>query len=145
MISTNSSTRQSLTPRRKTMFNHADTIDTRDIIERIEGLESDIEDLRESEQTSDQTAADEELKNLLSIMDELKGNGGDEQWRGSWCPITLIHEDYFVEAMKELLKDIGDIPRPFPHYIAIDWEATADNLRMDYSSVEIEGHTYWFR
>lgn len=29
--------------------------------------------------------------------------------------------------------------------IAIDWEATAENLRMDYSSVEIDGHTYWFR
>lgn len=126
-------------------MNHADIIDTRDIIERIEGLESDIEDLRGSEQMSDQTAADEELQTLSSIMDELKGYGGDEQWRGSWYPLTLIHEDYFVDAMRELCEDIGDIPHPLPSYVAIDWEATAENLRVDYSSIEIDGHTYWFR
>lgn len=127
------------------MFNHADTIDTRDIIEQIEGLESDIEDLRESEQMSDKTAADEELQSLLSLMDELKGQGGDEQWRGDWYPVSLIHEDYFVDAMRQLMEDIGDIPHRFPSYIVIDWEATAENLRVDYSSVDIEGHTYWFR
>lgn len=114
------------------MFNHADIIDTRDLIERIEELEGEAIDT-------------EELQFLSSIMDELEGYGGDEKWRGSWYPITLIHEDYFVDAMKELLEDIGDIPRPFPHYIAIDWEATANNLRLDYSGIEIEGHTYWFR
>lgn len=120
----------------KTMFNHADIIDTRDLIERIEDLEVECDGLEDECQ---------ELQTLSSIMDKLKGQGGDERWRGAWYPLTLIHENYFVEAMRELLEDIGDIPRELPSYIVIDWEATADNLRVDYSSVEIEGHTYWFR
>ena len=118
------------------MFNHSDTIDTRDLIERIEALEDECDGLEGECQ---------ELQTLLSIMDKLKGYGGDEQWRGSWYPITLIHENYFVDAMRELCEDIGDIPRELPSYLAIDWEVTADNLRVDYSSVEIQGHTYCFR
>lgn len=118
------------------MFNHADIIDIRDLIERIEDLEGEIEVYPVDK---------EELQFLSSIMDELKGQGGDERWRGAWYPLTLIHENYFVEAMRELLEDIGDIPRELPSYISIDWQATADNLRVDYSSVEIQGHTYWFR
>lgn len=118
------------------MFNHSDTIDTRDLIERIEALETECDGLE---------ADCEELQALLAIMDELKGQGGDEKWRGHWYPITLIHENYFVEYVRELMEDIGEIPRNFPHYIVIDWQKTADNLRVDYSSIEIDGHTYWFR
>ena len=118
------------------MFYHCDTINIRDIIERIEALEDECDGLENECQ---------ELQTLLSIMDELNGQGGDEQWRGDWYPLTLIHENYFVDAMRQLMEDVGDIPHPFPSYIVIDWEATAENLRVDYSSVEIEGHTYWFR
>lgn len=118
------------------MFKHADTIDTSDLIERIETLETECDGL-ESECG--------ELQALLSIMDELKGQGGDEKWRGDWYPSALIHEEYFVNAMRELMEDIGEVPRNFPHYIVINWEETADNLRVDYSSIEIDGHTYWFR
>lgn len=127
------------------MFNHAYTIDIRNLIERVVELECAIDDY--TEKMDDwQVNADnqDELETILSAMDELKGQGRDEHWRGAWYPLTLIHENYFVEAMQELLEDIGDIPHPFPHYIVIDWEATADNLRADYSSIEIDGHTYWF-
>jgi hypothetical protein len=53
----------------------------------------------------------------------------------------LIHEDNFIDAMRELCEDIGDLP----DYIVIDWEATAENLRADYTSVEFEGSTYYTR
>jgi hypothetical protein len=78
-------------------------------------------------------------------MSELAGCGGDEQWQGVWYPVTLISDSYFVDAMRELVQDIGDLPRDIPAYLAIDWEATADNLRVDYSSVDIGGLTYWYR
>lgn len=78
-------------------------------------------------------------------MDELCGSGGDHQWKGDWYPVTLIRDTYFVDAMQELVQDIGDLPRDIPGYLAIDWEETADNLRADYSSVEYDGVTYWYR
>lgn len=64
---------------------------------------------------------------------------------GDWYPVGFIRDSYFTEAMKELVEDIGDLPKNAPAYLVIDWEATADNLRVDYSSVEIDGAIYWYR
>lgn len=85
-----------------------------------------------------------ELQTLESLMEDLAGNGGDEKWEGVWYPVTLIHEDHFVDAMKELCEDIGDFPKGTPTYYVIDWDATADNLRADYTSTEYDGATYWY-
>ena len=112
--------------------NYDDIIDVRDIIARIEELEDTIEDRQE-------------LARLQSLMDDMKGYGGDEQWRGDWYPITLIRDTHFVQAMQELCEDIGDFPNGIPSYYVIDWEATADNLRADYSAVELDAVTYWYR
>jgi hypothetical protein len=124
----------------------ADVIDVRDIIERIEKLEVSKEthqDEPEGGHWSDEEA--QELANLMSIMEEMKGYGGDEQWRGDWYPLTLIAESYFTEYCQELVSDIGDMPRDIPDYIEIDWEATAQNLKVDYSEVEVNGFTYFYR
>jgi len=107
-------------------------LDVRDIIERFEEIEDSVEDKDEAEQ-------------LREILNELEGYGGDEQWRGSWYPITLIRDSYFTEYAMEMLSDIGDLPAEIPHYIAIDKEATARNIQVDYSSIEIGDYTYWYR
>ena len=82
---------------------------------------------------------------MRDILDDLKGCGGDEQWRGDWYPITLIREDYFTDYCMELVQDIGDLPRDIPSYLEIDWQKTANNIRMDYSETDIDGNTYYFR
>ena len=124
----------------------ADIIDIRDIIERVEELESEIEDY--AEKMNDwQTNADnvEELETLQAILEELKGYGGDELWRGDWYPLTLIRDSYFTEYAEELVKDCEGLPRDIPSYIEIDWEATADNLKVDYATVDIDGTEYFYR
>lgn len=120
---------------------YEDIIDVRDLIERIEELQSDFDldpDLLGEEER-------EELQTLLAILEDLKGCGGDEQWRGDWYPITLIRESYFTDYVQELLEDCGEIPRDLPHYIHIDWEATARNVMVDYSTVTIDGVDYLYR
>lgn len=87
----------------------------------------------------------EEFAELKNILEDLKDNGGDEQWRGDWYPVTLIRDSYFTTYAIELLEDCGDIPRNLPHYVAIDWDATARNIQVDYTSTEINGAAYWFR
>ena len=86
-----------------------------------------------------------ELTMLETLMSDLAGNGGDEQWEGTWYPVTLIRDSYFITAMQELCEDIGDFPNGIPSYYVIDWKATARNLQVDYSSVEFDGVTYWCR
>lgn len=87
-----------------------------------------------------------ELKMLTELLEELEGNGGDEQWRGSWYPVTLIRESYFKDYAEELAEDIGAINSeaswPNNH---IDWDAAADELLGDYTSTEFEGVTYYYR
>lgn len=58
--------------------------------------------------------------------------------------VTLIPEDEFVDYVQDLCVDCGDIPREVPSWIVIDWEATADNIRPDYSEIEFEGTTYLY-
>ena len=134
----------------------ADVIDVRDIIARVEELENDRDDYMAPNRDGHMTmigadwAADNsddaaELAALQTILDELKGYGGDEQWRGDWYPITLIGEHYFTEYAQDLLADCGELPRDLPHYIEIDWQATARNIRIDYSPVDIDGVAYWYR
>ena len=85
----------------------------------------------------------EELATLESLLNELKGYGGDEQWNGDWYPVTLIRDSYFETAMDELLEDIGEMPKDIPSYLTIS--VNYDALQQDYSSVEYDGVTYWYR
>jgi len=140
----------------------ADIIDVRDIIDAVERLEEDTRGIRSGSPLNPaqflkkyrefhypglgySDSILEELAMLTSILNNLCNNGGDEEWRGDWYPLTLIRNSYFVAAMRELVQDIGDLPRDIPSYLEIDWDATAENLRVDYSSVDIGDLTYWYR
>jgi len=121
-----------------TVSNHDDLIDIRDVITRVE-------ELRE---TCDTTGPEEklELADLEILLDDLRGNGGDEQWEGDWYPVTLIRESYFKDYAQELAKDMGviDDNARWPSR-CIDWDQAARELRMDYSAIEFNGMTYWYR
>ena len=114
------------------------TRDVRGIIARFEAIE-------ESEDEDDIEERDE----LKALLDELDGGGGDEEWRGSWYPITLIDDSFMEEYAKEFAEDIGAIgaigrDMPWPTN-CIDWKWAIDEFKMDYSTVEFDGRTYWYR
>ena len=141
-----------------TISNTDDVIDSRDVIARIEELEGErgalVSDLEEADETNiiesehaakiAITAWDEEneaeLKALKALAEEAEGYS--EDWRHG---APLVRDSYFEDYARELLEDIGDIPRGLPHYIEIDWEATARNIRMDYTEVDFDGVSYWVR
>lgn len=85
----------------------------------------------------------EELEELLS---ELQGMRGDKQFDGDWFPSMLIRDSYFQDYAQELAEDCGMVNdnAAWPNN-CIDWELAARELRHDYSSVEIDGVTYWTR
>lgn len=114
-----------------------DVFGVRDVIARYEEIEQEIEDENLENQ--------EEFEELETLLKELAGNGGDEKWRDEWYPVTMIKDDYFEDYCQELLEDIGDIPRDFPHYIVIDWGKTCENIQQDYSEVEFGDYTYLYR
>lgn len=126
-----------------------DVIDSRDIIERIEELESTQTDLVERLSNgeiseSDMKAFDDEEGKELDMLRELAEEA--EQYSRDWeYGETLIHEDYFVEYCMEMLKDCGELPTNIPWYVVIDEEATAENLKSDYVELNLDGQIYYMR
>ena len=157
---------------RNTPTNTDDVINSRDIIARIDELQSerdalendrdelraalnviDDEDSREYREAEeaydtayitltewDNSDEADELRALTALADE--GSNSSDDWTYG---ATLIHADYFETYAEELCKDIGDLPQNIPDYIVIDWEATAENLKVDYTEVDFDGETYWVR
>src|SRR5574343_528083 len=71
----------------------------------------------------------EDLENLINFYDELSQYGDFKYGE------TIIREDYLAEYCEELCKDIGEIPKDLPWYIAnhIDWDGVAKEIAMDYT------------
>jgi hypothetical protein len=135
--------------------NYDDIIDSRDVIARIEELAADVArlvELRDADTLTDEerdelaeiteavTGADSELAVLQALADEAS-SAADWQYGEA-----LIRDSYFVEYAQQLADDLGvidsDAKWPANH---IDWEAAADELKVDYFNVEFDGVTYWIR
>lgn len=142
-------------------------IDTRDLIEERDNLKEQIlddfndrfytelddfdeietylndeasENIDEDERDDFKSYWEDEYQQIDDI-DEVENAVGSEFTYG--C--TLIEEDDFEDYVRELLVDCGYISKDFPHWIEIDWEATSENVKQDYSELEYKGETYYFR
>ena len=147
----------------RTIDNLADTLDSFDIIARIEWLEEDrwhhadriaaaSEYAEESPEYDalmttgradwDATSPDaEELAALTALAKECEGAGVPDWEYGA----ILIRYSHFTEYVADMLDDCGELPRDLPHYIVIDWDATARNIQHDYMCVEFDSVFYWVR
>jgi len=142
-----------------TINNSDDVIDSRDVIERIDELEGERNDLSSAlseAQESDSPAQlvgelqrsleewddanGDELKALKALQDEAEGYAPD--WKHG-C--GLVRYSHWVAYVQEMLEDIGDLPKDLPHYIEIDWDRTAENIKVDYTTVEFDGVEYFVR
>lgn len=119
-----------------------------DLEDRITFLEDVLIDVDASERAgTDLFKADAtpenitELRELRKIVEEIEGYA-DEHVRD----VYLIPEDEFPAHAKELAIDTGaindNLDWPIRH---IDWRAAAEELKDDYTSIEISGRTFWYR
>jgi hypothetical protein len=136
--------------------NMDDVIDSRDVIARIWELEGELRDLEDAadEAANDTVRCAEIMADIMAeIMAEIsdwKSQNGEEltALRAFAADVDgemLIRESYWPTYAQELVEDVGDLPRGIPSYIVIDWAATADNLKVDYTEVDFDGVTYLVR
>ena len=152
---------------------YGEVIDSRELIERLEELESDrsdleqeLEDRQEAHEaavkagnTSAALSAGEEVQeaaddivewdddNLeeLEVLREANEQGENEvsDWRHGE---TLIAEWHFTAYAMELAYDIGAVQGDERWPLNhIDWESAADELLHDYTNIDIGGETYLVR
>ena len=125
-----------------TISNLDDVIDSRDIIERIEELESELAEFLD--------ATDGDLSENFPDIDELKAlrdlASEASQYSSDWeYGETLIRYSYWENYVQEMLEDCGEIPKDLPWYIEIDWEATSENIAQDYTTADFDGVDYYIR
>ena len=138
--------------------NCMDTIDSRDIIKRLEELESDVfilddeikelnleEDDSNNEEIKDKQIEIEELQKELDILKYVQEQA--EPYCSDWSfGETLIKDSYFPEYAEELARDIGAISYGDSWPLnCIDWEKATEQLKLDYIQVEFDEEYYWIR
>lgn len=137
-----------------TISNDEQTIDSRDVIERIEYLEGLQSELTEQLSNGEITEADmqEFDKNEGQELDALRALAEQAEDSPDWTyGETLIRRSYFVDYIEELIDECYEMPKefksgdwPFRH-MKIDYEAAAQEAEQDYMSVDFDGVEYLIR
>jgi len=105
---------------------HQDTITRTELVDEVERLRNE----------GDDTTADL----LEQVIEEADSEVVDFKYDE-----PLIRYSYFTKYCIELLQDCGDLPSDLPWYIVVDEEATAENLKADYTEIDVLGVTYYGR
>lgn len=81
----------------------------------------------------------ERLENLKAARDEVDPSEWD-------AGVSFIHDDYFEQYARDFAEDIGAIQKEtqWPA-TCIDWGRATNELKMDYTEIEIGGDTYYYR
>lgn len=102
----------------------------------------ELQDKKAEEEEELEGYEEEELDELIELESDLGCTLESADQNG----LFFIDEDYFEDYARELAYDLGAINHveewPASH---IDWEAAADELRMDYTEVEFDGNNYLVR
>lgn len=134
----------------RSIDNSEDIIDSRDVIERIEELEGERDAHNEDNPGEDSDGLtdwereyDDDARELKALQELAEEGSGYSDWEHG---AQLIRDSYFETYAQELAEEIGAISgsEGWP-FNCIDWEKAARELRMDYSSIDFNGETYWVR
>lgn len=147
-----------------------DYIDSRELIKRMEELQSERESLADALKELQDEAAnidddgkdehDEAIANAEQELEDWDSDNGDElkalesaneqgDGYGDWqSGENMIHENKWEEYAQELADDLGlyDSRKAMPWPLnCIDWEQAAEELKADYHEIDFDGHTYYIR
>ena len=86
---------------------------------------------------------DEDTEREWKQLTQLAEDVGSSEWNHG---LVFILDSYFEDYARQLAEDIG-VLKDCDHWPAncIDWERAARELQTDYSQVELDGNTYYYR
>ena len=138
------------------------TIDSRDVIERIEELEAERETLLEiydEFDEFDEFGKEDNSKERIEARDALTKFDNSEEGQeltalkklaeqgeniDDWqYGVGLIHEDYFETVMDDMVANCYTLPKDLPSWMTITYDY--DALKQDYTEIDFDGQTYYVR
>lgn len=127
-------------------LSNMDTFDSRDLIARMEELQEERLEAAECDTQAGCLALEdwdknnlEELRDLCAVCDA--GEEATSDWSEG---VTCIRDSYFKDYAYGYAEDMGLIGQniQWPH-TWIDWAGAARELQIDYTSIEVNGVTFW--
>lgn len=97
-------------------------------------------DLWEALEPSDPLDNDERCR--LAALTSLRDEFDHRDWRDG---VTLIPENDFEDYARQMAEDCGYCNSDNPLVRYVDWDKWAHDVQMDYTSVEFDGETYYYR
>lgn len=111
-----------------------DYFDSREVIERI----AELEEIAAAEMTVDER---DEYNALITLQEDAEGYISDWQYGETFYTWEGLVE-YAEETVNECYTT-GDLPSWVTNHI--DWEAVAEEIKVDYTEFEFRGTTYYAR
>lgn len=115
-------------------------------LEELRALAADAKENPEGVESEMIHEFDEDEQERLEQLEAFESYIGCDLTYAASNGYTFIDEDDFEDYAREFAEGIGAVgdDNQWPVY-CIDWERAARELATDYSSVEFEGHTYYYR
>lgn len=135
-----------------TNIDHEDVLDVRDLAELAIAQKDIIEDVESDE--DDKEDATDTLKALAELLSDLghavDATNAQEIADAFWTVVnnsspTLIADDYFTDSVEEDFNDMYGFPEGLPAHLVVDWKATAEKVKADYSRVTFDEKVYFIR
>ena len=107
----------------------SDILDSRDLLDELKTLYEE----------------DDYDRERIEMIDDLKEEVGKDNFE---MGVTFIRENYWVQYCEDLAYDCGYMDRQDdnnPLSFHIDWQGWADAVEMDYSQIDFDGDTYYWR
>ena len=107
----------------------SDIFDSRDLLDELKTLDEE----------------DDYDRERIEMIDDLKEEVGKDNFE---MGVTFIRENYWVEYCEDMAYDCGYMDRQDdnnPLQYHIDWQGWADAVEMDYSQIDFDGDTYYWR
>lgn len=119
-------------------FTSENIIDPNNLQELLENLQLELDDLIPDD-SQEYESLYKDLNDQINVLTDILTEVNLYE--------SLIRDSYMNDYLYELVHDIGDLPDNLPSYIKsnIDWDGVCNDLKYDYSIVEIDGVEYWQR
>ena len=116
----------------------SDIFDSRDLLDELKTLKKE----KELNKKLNIDVIDHEEERIKEIEELIEEVGEDNFEMG----VAFIRENYWVQYCEDLAYDCGYLDRQEnPLHYHIDWQGWADAVEMDYSQIDFDGDTYYWR